>query len=131
MRESQFRASNTRLNGVSVARRNCLKPPESTILPMASSEATAPSAGPSSAREFDVQHRVEAAAKVRPIGLKFSSTVFPAIGSTIKALPSLPSVSLARLAAPRGSPMSCRQSKKQNARAANDAHRRDEQDRDE
>src|SRR6202795_3883778 len=109
----QFLASKTRLKGVSVARRNSLKPPARTFSLMASSDATAPSAGPSSASEFEVQHKVDAAAKVRPIGLKFSSTVFPAIGSTIKALPRVASTADARLAAPTGSPMSCRQSKKQ------------------
>src|SRR6266446_6525232 len=85
---------------MSVARRNSLKPPARTFSRIASSDATAPSAGPSSASEFEVQHRVEAAAKVRPIGLKFSSTVFPAIGSTIKALPSWASAAAARLAPP-------------------------------
>src|SRR5437660_9275344 len=101
----QCRASNTRLNGVSVARRNWVKPPPVTVLRNSSSEATAPSAGPFKAIEFDVQQSVEAPEKVRPIILKLSSTLFPAIGSTIKALPSVASASAARLQAPVGSPM--------------------------
>src|SRR5205823_2863103 len=110
---NHFLAANILLKGVSVVRRNSLKPLARTVLRSASSEATAPSAGPSCANEFDVQHKVEAAANVRPMGLKFSSTVLPAIGSTIRADPSGASTSLARAAAPTGSPMSCRQSKKQ------------------
>src|SRR2546425_8809846 len=50
-----FLASNTRLKGVSAARLNSEKPPESTTSFMASSLATAPSAGPPSAIEFAVQ----------------------------------------------------------------------------
>src|SRR5882724_545064 len=107
-----FRASKMRLNGVSLVRLNCVKPPAKTVSRMASSGATAPRAGPFKASEFEVQQSVEAPAKVRPMGLKFSSTVFPAIGSTIIALPSALSTSAARLQAPTGSPMSCRQSKK-------------------
>ena len=52
------------------------------------------------------------AEKVRPIGLKLPSTASAAIGSTIRALPSLARAAAARLIAPTGSPMSCRQSKK-------------------
>ena len=74
---------------------------------------SAPSAGPPKASEFAVQQSVEAAENVRPTGLKFSSTVLPAIGSTIKTLPSSASVSKDRRIAPAGSPISCRQSKKQ------------------
>src|SRR3954469_14724343 len=108
-------ASKTRLKGVSVARRNSLKPPSRTTSRSFSSDATAPSAGPPSASEFGVQQSVEAAEKVRPMpmGSKFPSIVSPAIGSTISALPRSDRISHARRAAPTGSPMSCRQSKKQ------------------
>ena len=74
------------LKGVSVARRNSLKPPARTTSRIADSGATAPSAGPFKAIEFAVQQSVEAPAKVRPMMLKFSSTLLPAIGSTISAL---------------------------------------------
>ena len=83
-------ASKMRLKGVSVARRNSLKPPARTTSRIADSGATAPSAGPPSAIELEVQQSVDAPAKVRPMMLKFSSTVFPAIGSTISALPTWP-----------------------------------------
>src|SRR5690349_7015248 len=83
-----LRASKIRLKGVSDVRRNSRKPPAKTVSRRAASLATAPKAGPFEASEFDVQHKVEAAAKVRPIGLKFSSTVLPAIGSTINTDPS-------------------------------------------
>src|SRR4051794_31127139 len=108
-----FLASKTRLNGVSAARRNSEKPSDVTTSRSTSSEATAPNAGPPSASEFAVQQSVDAPEKHRPMMLKFSSTVFPAIGSTIMQLPPSASVSAACFAAPRGSPMSCRQSKKQ------------------
>src|SRR5437868_1797944 len=99
-------ASNTRLNGVSVARRNSENPPDRTTSFIASSEAMAPRAGPPVASEFDVQHKVEAPENVRPMILKFSSTVFPAIGSTIRQLPLSASVSQACFVAPCGSPIS-------------------------
>src|SRR5688572_23010114 len=76
-RSNYFRASNTRLNGVSVARRNCVKPADVATSRSASSLATAPSAGPPSAIELAVQQSVDAPENVRPIGLKFSSTVLP------------------------------------------------------
>src|SRR5258705_12457309 len=106
-----FLASKMRLNGVSVARRNSLKPPAKTTSRIADSGAMAPSAGPFIASAFEVQQSVEAPEKVRPMMLKFSSTVLPAIGSTINALPSAPNTSAALLQAPMGSPMSCKQSK--------------------
>jgi hypothetical protein len=106
-----LRASKTRLKGVSVARRKCLNPPASTVSRKVCSDATAPKPGPPSASEFAVQHNVEAAEKVRPTGLKFSSTVLPAMGSTMSRLPSAAKVWHARVAAPRGSPMSWKQSK--------------------
>src|ERR1051325_361045 len=107
-----FRASKIRLNGVSAVRRKSLKPPLNTVSRRAASVATAPNAGPFEASELDVQHKVEAPANVRPIGLKFSSTLLPAIGSTINSEPLEARTSAARLHAPTGSPMSCKQSKK-------------------
>src|ERR1051325_3111267 len=109
----QRRASNTLLKGVSVALLNTPKPPDSTTSRRASSDATAPKAGPPNASEFAVQQSVEAPAKQRPIILKFSSTVLPAIGSTIIQLPPSPRHSAALSVAPSRSPMSCKQSKKQ------------------
>src|ERR1700740_1723048 len=69
---SYFLASKIRLNGVSVALRNSLKPPARTVLRIASSVATAPSAAPFCANELEVQQSVEAPEKVRPMILKFS-----------------------------------------------------------
>src|SRR6266403_2819133 len=64
---NHFLASKIRLNGVSLARLNCLKPPARTVSRIAASGATAPSAGPFRASEFDVQQSVEAPANVRPM----------------------------------------------------------------
>ena len=55
---------------------------------------------------------VDAAKNTRPTGLRFSSKRSPAYGSTIIHVPSSLNFSCTCDAAPTGSPMSCRQSKK-------------------
>ena len=60
--ENYLRASRIKLNGVSVARRNCVKPASSNTSRSRSSPACAPSARPTSCEsEFGVQTMVEAA----------------------------------------------------------------------
>src|SRR5579863_2595259 len=66
--------SKMRLNGVSVARRKCVKPPSVTTLRSCASPACAPRAKPTSCEsEAGVHSMVEAAKKIRPTGLRFSS----------------------------------------------------------
>ena len=56
-RRAQGRASNTRLNGVSVARRKRLNPPSATTSPILASPACAPSASPTSCDSDAGVHR--------------------------------------------------------------------------
>ena len=106
------RASSTRLNGVSVARRNRVKPPPSTTTSRSrASPACAPSAGPLRARDTGTQIWVEAPYITRPTGFRLSGTRSLANGSTIIAVPSSLIASRACRDTLIGSPMSCRQSK--------------------
>ena len=105
------RNSNTRLNGVSVARRKRFIPAVADIFRNSSSGGMVPSATDPDASAFGVQHNTDAPEKTLPTGLKFYLTFAPAIGSTTMTVPSSRNETRARFNAPRGSPISCRQSK--------------------
>src|ERR671911_1066070 len=105
-------ASKTKLNGVCVARRNFEKPADITTSLIRSSPACAPSAGPSSFKDAGTQIIVDPEYNALPSGLKLSSCLSLAKGSTSIHVPFFFfNVSSTCLAAPAGFPMSWKQSK--------------------